>query len=191
MYIYIIPFAPHYIRSPYVYKNKYTIYFISQLFHTYLYIYTHILGTYAKYIRHTFHIFMYIFQVHFIYCKFHNSFWTHSFQLDVHPTSGDEVGKQLTLRSWTATPIPGVPCPPNRSLAGIHWKSTQQLKTKQPKTVLEGMILSSWTFAKCWVQPDFLAAFGVQPRNGPRQYAWEALDEDGDVRGQDWETRPW
>jgi hypothetical protein len=31
----------------------------------------------------------------------------------------------------------------------------------------------------------------VQPRNGPRQYAWEALDEDGDVRGQDWETRPW
>jgi len=73
----------------------------------------------------------------------HNAFSTHSFQLDVHPTSGDEVGKQLTLRSWTATPIPGVPCPPNRSLAGIHWKRTQQLKTKQPKAVLEGMILSS------------------------------------------------
>ena len=56
-------------------------------------------------------------RVHFIYCKLHYAFSTHSFQLDVHPTSGDEVGKQLTLRSWTATPIPGVPCP-TKSLLG-------------------------------------------------------------------------
>lgn len=39
-------------------------------------------------------------------------------QLDL--SAGDEVGKQLTLRSWTATPIPGVPCPPNRSMHERH-----------------------------------------------------------------------
>ena len=29
---------------------------------------------------------------------------------------GEDVTRQSTLRSWTATPIPGVPCPPNRHL---------------------------------------------------------------------------
>ena len=31
-------------------------------------------------------------------------------------TAGMEVTKQSTLRSWTATAVPGVPCPPNRSM---------------------------------------------------------------------------
>mmetsp|Transcript_11702 Transcript_11702/g.19870 ORF Transcript_11702/g.19870 Transcript_11702/m.19870 type:complete len:118 (+) Transcript_11702:53-406(+) len=34
--------------------------------------------------------------------------------------SGDEVAKQVTLHSWTATPVPGVPCPPNRTMHELH-----------------------------------------------------------------------
>mmetsp|Transcript_30698 Transcript_30698/g.49409 ORF Transcript_30698/g.49409 Transcript_30698/m.49409 type:complete len:109 (+) Transcript_30698:35-361(+) len=45
------------------------------------------------------------------------------------PESGQEVAHQSTLRSWTAIPIPGVPCPPNRTMHERHVVKMEQYMT--------------------------------------------------------------
>ncbi|CAL1173127.1 unnamed protein product [Cladocopium goreaui] len=47
--------------------------------------------------------------------------------------AGDEVAKQSTLRSWTATPIPGVPCPPNRTMHELHLMKMEKYAGKIEK----------------------------------------------------------
>eukprot|EP00435_Cladocopium_sp_Y103_P019099 s2848_g4.t1 len=46
-----------------------------------------------------------------------------SVQLDLGTSGhGDEIVKQITLRSWTAVAVPGVPSPPNRDLHVLHMR---------------------------------------------------------------------
>eukprot|EP00435_Cladocopium_sp_Y103_P074729 s7_g50.t2 len=43
---------------------------------------------------------------------------------------GEEVTKLLTYRSWTATPVPGVPSPPNRTMHENHMRKMERYMTR-------------------------------------------------------------
>mmetsp|Transcript_3312 Transcript_3312/g.7027 ORF Transcript_3312/g.7027 Transcript_3312/m.7027 type:complete len:97 (+) Transcript_3312:906-1196(+) len=43
---------------------------------------------------------------------------------------GEKVTKQLSYCSWTATPVPGVPCPPNRTMHENHMKRMERYMSR-------------------------------------------------------------